>query len=258
METKVLQPITGPTRVIDVPSHTEMTVIEVIDSASHIPECLSTAISIGEESVVRYIYLLDSSITENMVENRIIEVGKGAKLDSYYCYLGGAENKISIAHRVREDASLTHSVLFLTNDTQKFDIIETDELVDTQARAHTDIKGLLSQSSFVNYQATIKVNKDAQKTDGKLTMQSYILGKNAQSNMIPGLEVLADDVKASHSASVAHIGDEQLFYMQSRGLSEKQSIQLFIEGFIHTFVEKLQNEELKDSILTQAEKKYCI
>lgn len=258
MNTITLDPITDVKRIVEIPAGETTTIIEIVDNNSTIKDSITSNISVGEGATLRYIYLLDESVESNVIENREIEVAKDAKVESFYCFLGGKENSLNLTQKVHENASLTHSVLFLTNDSQKFDIIETDELVDSKAKVTVDIKGLLSQSSFTNYKGTIRVDKDAQKTIGNLKMQSYILGKKAQSNMIPSLEILADDVKASHSASVAHINEEQLFYMQSRGLSEKQSIQLFIEGFIHDFVNNLDNDELKEKILKQAEKKYCI
>lgn len=81
------------------------------------------------------------------------------------------------------------------------------------------------------------INDDAQNTDAGQKFLNLLVSENAKANSIPELEVLANEVLASHGASSAPISEEQLFYLKSRGLNEKQAKSLIIEGFLmSTFV----------------------
>ena len=66
----------------------------------------------------------------------------------------------------------------------------------------------------------IKVDEGAQRTDAFQEARNLLLGKKAHADAIPGLEILADDVRCTHAAAIAQIDPEQIFYLRSRGLSE--------------------------------------
>jgi Fe-S cluster assembly scaffold protein SufB len=71
-----------------------------------------------------------------------------------------------------------------------------------------------------------------------------ILGKEARADAIPGLEIETNEVKATHSASVAQINDEQIFYLMSRGMSEDEAKRLIIVGFFEPIVERIPVPEV--------------
>jgi Fe-S cluster assembly protein SufB/Fe-S cluster assembly protein SufD len=75
-----------------------------------------------------------------------------------------------------------------------------------------------------------------------------ILSKEARADAIPGLEIETNDVKATHSASVAQINDEELFYLMSRGLSEDSAKKLIIIGFFEPLIERIPVLEIAKRI----------
>ncbi len=78
----------------------------------------------------------------------------------------------------------------------------------------------------------IRIKENASKSNSFLSGRSILLDKGAKSDSIPGLEIFTNDVKATHSASVAQIDEEQIFYLQTRCLSREEAERIIVEGFL--------------------------
>ena len=100
----------------------------------------------------------------------------------------------------------------------------------------------LKDESTSIYQGIIKVEKIAQRTDSYQSNKNLLLGTEARADSIPKLEILADDVKCSHGATVGPVDKEQLFYLNCRGLNLKEAEELIVRGF---FVQILDDIEIK-------------
>ena len=85
---------------------------------------------------------------------------------------------------------------------------------------------------------------------------AILLSPDARSDAIPGLEILTNDVKATHSASVSQIDEEQIFYMMSRGLSEDESKKFIVMGFLEPAISRINSEELRDTMRDLVESKW--
>ncbi|NBV51804.1 SufD family Fe-S cluster assembly protein [bacterium] len=93
-------------------------------------------------------------------------------------------------------------------------------------------KAVLSEEGRASFEGKIYVEKEAQKTEAYQISRYLLLSPRAQANSKPNLEIFADDVKASHGATVGQIDAEEIFYLQSRGLSRKVAEQMLIQGFV--------------------------
>jgi len=98
--------------------------------------------------------------------------------------------------------------------------------------ADTLIKVIADNSSKATVNGTIIVQKNAQQTNSFLTENILMLSDTASALAIPNLEIEADDVKCSHAATVGKIPDEHIFYLQSRGISQKTAKALIAAGFL--------------------------
>ncbi|MBK4764939.1 MAG: Fe-S cluster assembly protein SufD [Pantoea sp. Brub] len=94
----------------------------------------------------------------------------------------------------------------------------------------------------------IKVNKKALQTDGQMINKNLLLGKCAEVNTKPQLEIYADDVKCSHGVTVSYIDKEHIFYLRSRGISKNNAKQMIIDAFIVELIKSLDNDVLRYSI----------
>lgn len=125
-------------------------------------------------------------------------------------------------------------------------------LLDKEKEVHTNVviehqepythstqlfKGVLTDFSHSSFQGKIKVLKKAQKTEAYQLNNNLVLSENAEANSKPNLEVFADDVKASHGATVGQLDAEEMFYLKTRGFSEMDARRALITGFCNQVVE---------------------
>jgi Fe-S cluster assembly protein SufD len=94
----------------------------------------------------------------------------------------------------------------------------------------------------------IEVDPGAQRTDAFQESRNLLLSKRAHADAIPGLEILADDVRCTHAAAVAQVDPEQLFYLASHGLPENAAKRLVIEGFLQAILERFAGGALREAI----------
>ena len=83
-----------------------------------------------------------------------------------------------------------------------------------------------------------------------------LLDPRADANSLPGLEILANDVKCSHGATTGNIDPEELFYLLSRGISHRVAMQLIVLGFFEEIIDELDSESLINTIRTLLETKF--
>lgn len=101
-------------------------------------------------------------------------------------------------------------------------------------KARVNIKTVLSGNSNFNFEGMINIFPKAHKANSYLKQNNLLVSKNAVCNTSPQLEIKADDVKASHGATISGFDPDELFYLQSRSISEKLCEQILEESFLAT------------------------
>jgi Fe-S cluster assembly protein SufD len=120
-------------------------------------------------------------------------------------------------------------------------------------RSMQRFKGIVNDTSHSSFQGKILVRKEAQKTEAYQLNNNLVLSEHAIANCKPGLEIFADDVKASHGATVSQLDVDQLFYLKSRGIAENTAKKLLVHGFCRDLFEKIPLESLRQEILAYAQ-----
>ncbi len=100
-------------------------------------------------------------------------------------------------------------------------------------------KGALKGHSRSVWQGMIYVAPGAQKTDGYQANRNLVLSPGAHADSIPGLEILADDVRCTHGATVGKLEQEPLFYLKTRGIPERDAERLIVEGFFDPIMQRI-------------------
>lgn len=106
-------------------------------------------------------------------------------------------------------------------------------------------KGALKDKSRSVWQGMIYVAPGAQKTDGYQANRNLVLSNQARADSIPGLEILADDVRCTHGATVGKIDENQVFYLRSRGLPYEDAEHLIVEGFFDPIMQRIPFEGVR-------------
>jgi len=114
-------------------------------------------------------------------------------------------------------------------------------------------KGALRDQSRSVWQGMIYVAPGAQKTDGYQANRNLVLSKAARADSIPGLEILADDVRCTHGATVGQLEEEHIFYLMSRGMPRAEAEKVLVDGFFDPIMQRIAFEgvitRLKKQIL---------
>jgi len=131
----------------------------------------------------------------------------------------------------------------------------THVLIDHQAphcRSNQLFKGALNDSSRSSFEGKIYVRQAAQKTDAFQLNNNLILSDSAHADSKPNLEIFADDVKASHGATVGQLDDEQLFYMNSRGFSTDAAKNMLVYSFCKEVIDLIPIPSVQQQVTKRA------
>lgn len=101
-----------------------------------------------------------------------------------------------------------------------------------KTKCRVEVKGIVSNGARVKVKGTVKIEEGAVESDSFLAMKLLMLDNKSMATAEPELEILNNEVKASHSASVGRIDEEQLFYLETRGVSKSEAEKLIIKGFL--------------------------
>jgi Fe-S cluster assembly protein SufD len=121
---------------------------------------------------------------------------------------------------------------FLAKNSDKVDVNITIHHKAKNTLANTTLKGVGRDQSNIRFFGKIIIDEDCGSSNSFLTERVLLLSDKATAETVPELEILTDDVKCSHAASVSQIPESQLFYLQSRGVSKKHAEDLIVEGFL--------------------------
>jgi Fe-S cluster assembly protein SufD len=128
---------------------------------------------------------------------------------------------------------------------QEFDQRTLQDHLQPNTTSDLLYKNALSNNARTVFSGLIKVERGAHRTDAYQKVRNLLLSDEAEANSMPGLEILADDVRCTHGATSGQVEPEELFYLQSRGIPELKAKRLIVNGFLNEVVDRLSNEEIK-------------
>jgi Fe-S cluster assembly protein SufD len=173
-------------------------------------------------------------------------VTRDANLDWIFGAVGSKLTKnFTDLDLVGEGATGRMSGFYFTDGTQHLD----HDTQQNHMAAHTTsdllFKGALKDHSRSVWQGMIYVAPGAMKTDGYQANRNLVLSPKAHADSIPGLEILADDVRCTHGVTVGKIDPEQVFYLKSRGIPSSEAERLIVEGFFDPIMERIPFEGVR-------------
>lgn len=155
---------------------------------------------------------------------------------------------------VGENAEATLNGVCMLNGKHE---VHTHVLIDHQApscRSMQLFKGVLNDASKSSFEGKILVRQAAQKTNAFQLNNNLLLSNEATANSKPNLEIFADDVKASHGATVGQLDEEQIFYMKTRGHSAKEAQNILVYGFCQEILNMLTIPSLFEKMKENVQK----
>jgi Fe-S cluster assembly protein SufD len=138
--------------------------------------------------------------------------------------------------------------LFLGTGRQHLDNFMHVEHAAPHCGSRQFYNGILDGQAHGVFHGRIVVHKPAQKTDAKQTNRNLLLSDDAQIDTKPQLEIYADDVKCTHGATIGQIEENALFYLQSRGISEKEARNLLLMAFAEECVGRMHEGAIREHV----------
>lgn len=227
---------------------------EEIDGPEALPESLSNAvvdIHVAAGARVNYLELLNFGSKTFAVARNHGDVSRDGFLYSLSVGLGAGQLKSDIKTSLQAagaQADIEGVVLGNGNEHYSFNTSLDHNAPDT--KSNINFRVALKDAASSVYLGTIRVAKAAQRTDATQSNKNLLLGSEAKADSIPKLEILADDVKCSHGATVGPVDKEQLFYLMSRGLPPTMAEELIVTGFFRKIFDTCTISGAKEFIST--------
>ena len=184
------------------------------------------------------------------------ELGRASSYDATSINFGAqlARHDVSVVMD-HEGAECWVDGLYVVGANQHTDTHSVIDHKQPNCTSHQLYKGILDGNARAVFNGKIFVREGAQKTDAMQTNKNLLLSSQARVDTKPQLEIYADDVKCAHGAAVGQIDEEELFYLQARGLNPELSRSLLTYGFAEEVIGKIKIEsirsQLDEAVLTQ-------
>jgi Fe-S cluster assembly protein SufD len=211
---------------------------------------------VGQNARLRFVSAQELDETAYVFGTQRARVGRDAKLDWVVLGFGAGNGKVfqnTILDGEGAEGKVTGA--YAMRGRQHLDFDTTQEHAAANCNSDLAFRGILNGRSSAVWRGMIKVDPGAQQTDAFQESRNLLLSKRAHADAIPGLEILADDVRCTHAAAIAQIDPEQLFYLRARGLSEDVASRLVVEGFLAELVERFEQGPMRDALATALERR---
>jgi Fe-S cluster assembly protein SufD len=179
------------------------------------------------------------------VETQICELAKSAELSAFGLVSGGELTRRQIFVRMTGDqAKVSLGGLALIDGSRRADTTLQVVHAAPGGMSREFYRAIVDDDAIGVFQGKIIVEQAAQKTDGALKSQAILLSSRAQMNEKPELEIFADDVVCGHGATVASLDPEQVFYLESRGVSTSDAKAMLLEAFGGESIDRIEDRSL--------------
>lgn len=203
-------------------------------------------IKVGDGASLRFVELQSWGRHIWNFSHERVQVGRNGNLDWIFGAIGSRLTKnFSELDLAGEGASGRMSGFYFTDGDQHLDHDTQQNHLALHTTSDLLFKGALKGRSRSVWQGMIYVAPGADKTDGYQANRNLVLSPHARADSIPGLEILADDVRCTHGATVGKLEQEPLFYLKSRGIPQQDAERLLVEGFFDPIMQRIPFEGVR-------------
>ncbi len=243
---------TNPASVVILDARARATVIEELlsDTAPDVSFYNgATEVFVGEDAKLVYATLQHWGRNVFHYSNQRAQVGRNGELQWIQTLLGGRMEKTNSYFRMVEPGAQVYVHGFMFGDErQHFDMHTLQKHLADHCTSDLLIKGCLKDRARSVYQGLIQVAEGAQRTDAYQANRNLLLSETARADSIPGLEILANDVRCTHGATIGTVDPEQMYYLMARGLRPHEAQRLIVEGFFAPVIDRIPLESVREQL----------
>ncbi len=211
---------------------------------------------LGKNANLKFVELQSLGLNTWHISHERAKIGPDAKLDWVFDAIGSRLTKnFSEIDLDGEGAWCRMSGFYFGEGNQHLDHDTQQNHNAPHTTSDLLFKGALRDQSRSVWQGMIYVAPGAQKTDGYQANRNLNLSGQSRADSIPGLEILADDVRCTHGATVGQLEEEHIFYLMSRGVPRPEAQKVVVDGFFDPIMQRIAFDgviaRLKKSIETK-------
>jgi Fe-S cluster assembly protein SufD len=181
-------------------------------------------------------------------------VGRDAELDWVAGGFGSKKGKTRIQNDLSGPGATSRVTgAYFADGVQHLDYDTFQEHIAPHCTSDFAFKGALRDNATAVWRGMIRVEPDAQKTNAYQECRNLMLSPTAHAIPIPGLEIMANDVRCTHGATVSRVDREQLFYLMSRGLPRAEAERLVVRGFFQDVLDRIELEPVREAVTAALE-----
>jgi Fe-S cluster assembly protein SufD len=205
---------------------------------------------LGPGSKLRYVSLQDwgRGVTHLSVQRAVL--ARDAELRSLAVSFGGSLSRTEVESILEGDGGSSEMLgVYFADDDQHFDHRSIQDHLGSQTASDLLYKGALKGRSRTIYSGTVIIRQGAHQCDAYQTNRNVLLSEQAKADSIPNLEILSNDpVRCGHAASLGPVDDDQLFYLQSRGIPFEEAERLIVFGFFQEVLDRVTLPEVRQNL----------
>jgi Fe-S cluster assembly protein SufD len=229
---------------------------EIVSSAPDLNAYTNEAVEIfvEENAKLEYVSLQNLSTETWHFASHHARVERDAELDWVTGGFGSKKGKVRIQNDLAgQGATSRVTGAYFTDGEQHLDYDTFQEHIAPNTTSDFAFKGALRDKSTAVWRGMIRVERDAQKTNAYQENRNLMLSPTTHAVPIPGLEILANDVRCTHGATVGRVDRDQLFYLMSRGLSHSEAERLIVRGFFEDVLARVELEPVREALASALE-----
>jgi Fe-S cluster assembly protein SufD len=243
--------MTQPRNLIVVDENAHVQIIERHQSLTSNPVLSNvvTEIFSARNSTVDVYKIQNDQLTASLVDNTYVDQKSNSVVSVHTFSFGGniTRNNLNFYQNGEHIDSILKGITIIEGK-QHVDHHTLVHHIEPNCESHQDYKGIFDERSTGVFNGKVIVNKEAQKTNAYQQNNNVLVSDKATINAKPQLEIFADDVKCSHGCTIGQLDDDALFYMQQRGIPQKEGKALLMYAFANTVLESVKIPEVKSRI----------
>jgi Fe-S cluster assembly protein SufD len=209
----------------------------------------------GPGSRVRYVNLQDygDGVTHLAVQR--MRLARDADVKSLGVAFGGSLARTEVESVLAEDGASSELLgVYFGDGMQHIDHRSIQDHVGSRTSSDLLYKGAMRDRSNAIYTGTVVIEQGAHRCDAYQTNRNILLSDHAKAHSVPNLEILTNDpTRCGHAASVGPVSDDELFYLQSRGIPRDEATRLIVRGFFAEVLDRIDIPEVRDGVETAIE-----
>jgi Fe-S cluster assembly protein SufD len=206
-------------------------------------------LTVGDGAEVTWLIIQEQPETAQHLAQFKAEIGADAKLTLFIMNAGGKLVRQEVHVKVSGEGSdfQLRGVNLLSGDSHTDVTMVLDHAVPHTGSVEV-VRNVVTGKAHGVFQGRINVHQVAQKTDARMACNTLLLSDDGEFSAKPELEIFADDVACGHGATVTEIHGDHLFYLMSRGITEKSARGLLVKAFVAEVIEELEDEQIVEAL----------